>query len=74
MERIEEGETGMIARIVGTVILSAIVFVVVSLLVSQGVQWATDGRANGALIGIICGAAAAFTVGAVGTMVGRSGR
>ena len=73
MERIEEGETGMIARIVGTVILSAIVFVVVSLLVSQGVQWATDGRANGALIGIICGAAA-FTVGAVGIALRRSGR
>jgi hypothetical protein len=32
-------ETGMIARIAGTVILSAIVFVVVSLLVSLGVYW-----------------------------------
>ena len=74
MERMEEEKSGMIARIVGTVILSAIVFVVVSLLVSEGVQWATDGRAGGALIGIICGTGAAFTVGAVGTMVGRSGR
>ncbi|HET7269914.1 MAG TPA: hypothetical protein VFI90_02395 [Rubrobacter sp.] len=73
-ERIEEGKTGMIARIAGTVILSAIVFVVVSLLVGLGVQWATDGRASGALIGIICGTAAAFTVGAIGTVVGRSGR
>ena len=64
----------MIARIVGTVILSAIVFVVVSLLVSQGVQWASDGRASGALIGIICGTGAAFTVGAVGIALRRSGR
>jgi hypothetical protein len=67
-------ETGMIARIARTVILSAIAFVVVSLLVSVGVYLATDGRTNGALIGIICGTGAAFTVGAVGTVVGRSGR
>ncbi|HEX2742348.1 MAG TPA: hypothetical protein VHM69_18050 [Rubrobacter sp.] len=74
MERTEEVESGMIARIAGTVIVSAIVLVVVSLLVSVGVYRATDGRANGALIGIICGAAAAFTVGAVGTVVERSSR
>ena len=61
----------MIARIAGTVILATIVFVVVSLLVSLGVLWATDGRASGALIGVICGAATAFTVGAVGVAVGR---
>ena len=64
----------MIARIAGTVILSAIVFVVVSLLVSVGVYRATDGRAGGALIGTICGTGAAFTVGAVGIAVRRSGR
>ena len=64
----------MIAWIAGTVILSAIVFVVVSLLVSVGVYRATDGHAGGALIGIICGAGAAFTVGAVGTVVERSSR
>ena len=62
----------MIARIAGTVILSAIVFVVVSLLVSLGVLWVTDGVFRGALIGVICGAAAAFTVGAVGIAVGRN--
>ena len=73
-ERIEEGELGMIARIAGTVILSAIVFVVVSLLVGLGVQWATDGRFSGALIGVICGTGAAFAVGAVGIAVRRSGR
>lgn len=72
-ERSEKGEedTGMIARIAGTVILSAIVFVVVSLLVSLGVLWMTDGVFRGALIGVICGTAAAFTVGAVSTAVGR---
>ena len=64
----------MIARIAGTVILSAIVFVVVSLLVSVGVYRATNGHAGGALIGIVCGTAAAFTVGAVGIALRRSGR
>jgi len=38
----------MIARIAGTVILSAIVFVVVTLLVGLGVLWATDGVFRGA--------------------------
>jgi hypothetical protein len=61
----------MIARIAGTVILSAIVFVVVSLLVDVGVFWATEGVFRGALIGVICGTAAAFTVGTVGIAVGR---
>ena len=51
-------------------ILSAIVFVVVPLLVSVGVYWATDGGFKGALIEVICGSAA-FTVGAGGTAVGR---
>jgi hypothetical protein len=61
----------MIANIAGTVILSAIVFVVVSLLVGLGVLWATEGVFRGALIGVICGTAAAFTVGTVGIAVGR---
>jgi hypothetical protein len=63
----------MTARVAGTVILSTIVFIVVSLLVSLGVTWATGGVARGALIGVICGSAAAFTVGAVSIAVGRSG-
>jgi hypothetical protein len=50
--------------------LYAIVFVV-SLLVGLGVLWATEGVFRGALIGVICGTAAAFTVGAVGIAVGR---
>ena len=61
----------MIANIAGTVILSAIVFVVVSLLVCLGVLWATEGVFRGALIGVICVTAAAFSVGTVGIAVGR---
>jgi hypothetical protein len=45
----------MIARIAGTVILSAIVFVVVSLLVSLDVLWWTGGVAQGTIIGVFCG-------------------
>ena len=66
-------ENAMLARLAGTVLLSAIVFVVATLLVSLGVLWATDGAAPGVLIGVITGTAAAFTIGAVGTAVGRSG-
>jgi hypothetical protein len=57
----------MLGRIAGTVILSTIAFIVVAFLVSLGVLWATGGLAQGALIGVICGAVAAFTVSAVGT-------
>jgi hypothetical protein len=46
------------------VLLYAIVFVV-SLLVGLGVLWATEGVFRCALIGVICGTAAAFTVGAL---------
>ena len=63
----------MIARTVGTVLLSTIVFVVVTLLVSLGVLWWTGGLLSGVLIGVICGLAAAFTIGAVSTAVRRSG-
>ena len=61
----------MNASIAGTVMLSTIVFVVVSSLVGLGVLWATEDVYRGALIGVICGTAAAFTVGAVGIAVGR---
>ena len=63
----------MLARIAGTVLLATIVFVVVSLLVSLGVLWWTGGLLTGAVIGVICGLAAAFAIGAVSTAVGRSG-
>jgi hypothetical protein len=65
-------ENAMLARIAGTLLLSTIVFVVVTLLVSLGVLWATGGVARGVLIGVISGSAAAFTIGAVGTAVGRT--
>ena len=61
------------ARVAGTVILSTIGFIVVSLLVSLGMLWATGRVARGALVGVICGSAAAITVGAVSTVAGRSG-
>jgi len=61
----------MIARIAGTMILSAIVFVVLSLLGSLGVQWRTGGVARGAIIGVICGFLAASVVVTVSTAVGR---
>ena len=63
----------MLSRIAGTLLLSTIAFVVVTLLVSLGVLWATGGVARGVLIGVISGTAAAFTIGAVGTAAGRSG-
>jgi hypothetical protein len=61
----------MIARIAGTVILSTVVFVVVSLLVSLGMLWWTSG-ARGVVIGVICGFLAASIVAMVSTAVGRS--
>jgi hypothetical protein len=62
----------LIARTVGTVLLSTIVFVVVTMLVSLGVLWWTGGLLSGVLIGVICGLAAAFTTGAVNNIVGRT--
>ena len=63
----------MRTKIAGTVMLSTVVFFVVSVLVSLGVLWWTGDVARGILIGVICGSAAAFTVGAVVTAMGRSG-
>jgi ascorbate-specific PTS system EIIC-type component UlaA len=63
----------MRARLAGTVMLSTVAFFVVAVLVSLGVLWWSGDIARGALIGVICGTAAAFTVGAVITATGRSG-
>jgi hypothetical protein len=63
----------MFARIAGTVILSVIVFIVVTLMVGLGVLWLTGDVERGAVVGVICGLAAAFTISAVSTAVGRSG-
>jgi hypothetical protein len=54
------------------VMLSTVVFFVVSLIVSLGVLWWTGDVARGVVIGVICGAAAAITAGAVGRAIGRS--
>ena len=63
----------MRARLAGTVMLSTVAFFVVSVLVSVGVLWWSGDIARGALIGVICGTAAAFMFGAVITATGRSG-
>jgi preprotein translocase subunit SecF len=63
----------MRARLAGTVMLSTVAFFVVAVLVSVGVLWWSGDIARGALIGVICGTAAAFTAGAVLTAMGRSG-
>jgi uncharacterized BrkB/YihY/UPF0761 family membrane protein len=63
----------MRTRLAGTMMLSTVVFFVVSVLVSVGVLWWTGDVARGTLIGVICGSVAAFTFGAVLTAIGRSG-
>jgi hypothetical protein len=63
----------MRARLAGTVMLSTVVFFVVAVLVSVGVLWWSSEVALGIVIGGICGAAAAFTFGAVVRAMGRSG-
>jgi hypothetical protein len=62
----------MFARITGTILLSLVVFVVVSLLVGVGVVWLTGGALRGAVIGIVCGFSAAFVISTVGIAVGRN--
>ena len=63
----------MRTRLAGTVMLSTVIFFVVSVLVSLGVLWWSGDIARGALIGVIFGTAAAFMFGAVITAMGRSG-
>ena len=53
--------------------LSAVVFFVVAVLVSVGVLWWSGDVALGIVIGGICGAAAAFTFGAVVRAMGDRG-
>ena len=57
----------MIARIIGSLLLSLVVFVAVTLLVSLGVVWLTGGFVRGVVIGVVCGLGAAFVVGAAST-------
>jgi uncharacterized membrane protein YadS len=63
----------MRSRLAGTVMLSTVVFFVVAVLVSVGMLWWSADVALGIAMGGICGAAAAFTFGAVVRAKGRSG-
>jgi hypothetical protein len=62
----------MRARLASTVMLSIVVFIVVTLFVSVGVLWWTGDGTRSVLIGVICGVVAVLTVRAVG-WYGRSG-
>jgi hypothetical protein len=63
----------MLSKFAATVLLSIVVFIVVTLLVSLGVLWWTGEGTRSVLIGVICGAVAVFAVRAV-SWYGRSGR
>jgi hypothetical protein len=62
----------MLARIAATVLLSVILFIVVTLFVSLVLLWWSGDVIRSVLIGVICGCAAAVTVGAVNTAYGQS--
>jgi len=64
----------MFARMAGTILLSLVVFIGVSLLVGFGVVWLTGGALRGAVIGVVCGLAAAFVISSVSIAVGRNER
>ena len=62
----------MRTRLASTVMLSIVVFIVVTLFVSVGVLWWTGDGTRSVLIGVICGVVAVLTVRAV-SWYGRSG-
>ena len=62
----------MRARLASTVMLSIVVFIVVTLFVSVGVLWWTGDGTRSVLIGVICGVVAILTARAV-SWYGRSG-
>ena len=62
----------MRARLASTVMLSIVVFIVVTLFVSVGVLWWTGDGTRSVLIGVICGVVAVLTVRAM-SWYGRSG-
>jgi uncharacterized membrane protein YdjX (TVP38/TMEM64 family) len=55
----------MLSKFAATVLLSIVVFVVVTLFVSLGVLWWTADGTRSVLIGVICGAVAVFAVRSV---------
>ena len=62
----------MFSKYAATVLLSIVVFIVVTLFVSLGVLWWSGEGSRSVLIGVICGAGAVFAVRAV-SWYGRSG-
>ena len=52
----------MLSKFAATVLLSIVVFIVVTLFVSLGVLWWTGVGTRSVLIGVICGAVAVLTV------------
>jgi hypothetical protein len=62
----------MRTRLAGTVMLSIVVLIVVTLFVSLGMLWWTGDGTRSVLIGVICGTVAVITVRAV-SWAGRSG-
>jgi NADH:ubiquinone oxidoreductase subunit 6 (subunit J) len=62
----------MLSKFAATVLLSIVVFIVVTLFVSLGVLWWSGEGTRSVLIGVICGAVAVLTVRAV-SWYGRSG-
>jgi hypothetical protein len=63
----------MVARIAGSMAFSVAVLIVVSLLVGFGVLWWTSSVITSAVLGTMCGLAAAFAVNALHPEVGRRG-
>jgi Na+/proline symporter len=55
----------MLSKYAATVLLSIVVFIVVSLFVTLVVLWWTGDGTRGVRIGVICGAVAVVTVSAV---------
>jgi hypothetical protein len=62
----------MLSKFAATVLLSIVVFIVVTLFVSLGVLWWTGEGTRSVLIGVICGTVAVLTVRAV-SWYGRLG-
>jgi hypothetical protein len=66
-------EARMVARIAGSMIVSVAVLIMVSLLVGFGVLWWTGSVIASAVLGTMCGFAAAFAVNTLHAAVGRGG-
>jgi hypothetical protein len=63
----------MVARIAGSMAFSVTVLIVVSLLVGFGVLWWTGSVITSAVLGTMCGLAAAFAVNALHAAAERGG-